>query len=273
MKAGRTTLLVAFGALVLALEYRRRARRRVEPWPRHTARNLVFAGLAALTVRLVETPIVLPAAALVERRGWGLTHAIQGPAWLRAAVAIALMDYTLYVWHIATHRVPLLWRFHVVHHVDLDLDATTALRFHAGELALSVPWRVAQIMAIGISPDTLLTWQALTLGSILFHHSNTRLRDGMERWLQWLVVTPQMHAVHHSVDDARRDRNFSSGLAVWDRLHRTFRVDAAADAVTVGVPGYERREAVTLKRALEMPFMPDPRTPASPCAPSPAPLP
>lgn len=254
MKAARTTLLVAFGALVLALEHRRRARRRIEPWPLHTARNLVFAGLAAATVRLVETPIVLPAAAFVERRGWGLAHAVRGPGWLRAAAAIALMDYTLYVWHIATHRVPLLWRFHLVHHVDLDLDATTALRFHAGELALSVPWRVAQILAIGISPEALLTWQALTLGSILFHHSNTRLPQPLERRLQWLVVTPQMHAVHHSVDDRQRDTNFSSGLAVWDRLHRTFCVDAAADAVTVGVPGYVEPRAVGLRRVLELPF-------------------
>ncbi|HVZ50222.1 MAG TPA: hypothetical protein VG916_15670, partial [Gemmatimonadaceae bacterium] len=121
MTIGRSVLLVAFAAGVLALEWRRRARRPIEPWPAHTARNLVFAGIAAATVRLVETPLVLPAASFVDRHGWGLTGALGGPAWLRALVAVALMDYTLYVWHIATHRVPLLWRFHLVHHIDRDL--------------------------------------------------------------------------------------------------------------------------------------------------------
>jgi sterol desaturase/sphingolipid hydroxylase (fatty acid hydroxylase superfamily) len=255
---GRPLLLVAFAGGVLALEWRRRARRRVEPWRVHTARNLVFAGIAAATVRLVETPLVLPAASFVDRHGWGLTGVLGGSAWLRALVALALMDYTLYVWHIATHRVPLLWRFHLVHHIDRDLDATTALRFHAGELALSVPWRLAQIIVIGVSPDVLVGWQTLTLASILFHHSNTRLSPRMERVLQHVVVTPQMHAIHHSVDTAQRDSNFSSGLALWDRAHHTFRVDAAADVVVIGVSGHDTSDATTLPRALLLPLAPDP---------------
>lgn len=253
-RPARLAALIAFGALLFVLERRRRARRPVEPWSVHTARNLAFAGIAAATVRLIETPLVLPAAALAMERGWGLTGAIGGPGWLKAGLAIVLMDYTLYVWHIATHRVPLLWRFHLVHHVDLDLDATTALRFHAGELALSVPWRLAQVVTIGVSPEVLVTWQALTLGSILFHHSNTLLPPRLERWLQWMVVTPQMHAVHHSVDDGQRNTNFSSGLAIWDRLHRTFRVDAAANEVEIGVPEHLDRAGARLGRVLILPL-------------------
>jgi len=259
MRLGSTALLIAFGIAVLALETVRRARRRVEPWPTHTARNLVFAGIAATTVRLLETPLALPAAAMVSRRGWGITAVIGGPPWLRVALAIALMDYTLYAWHIATHRVPLLWRFHLVHHVDLDLDASTALRFHAGELALSVPWRLAQIVAIGVDPATLIAWQSLTLASILFHHSNTLLPARVERLLQRVIVTPQMHAIHHSIDDRQRDTNFSSGLTVWDRLHGTFRVDAAADEIAIGVPGYLQRARVTIRRALALPWRTDTR--------------
>src|SRR3546814_2584537 len=107
------------------------------------------------------------------------------------------MYYTLYVWHLLLHRVPLLWRCHVAHHVDLDLDASTALRFHFAELALSVPWRAAQIVLIGVSPRALSVWQTALLLSVLFHHSNARLPPAMERRLNRLIVTPRMHGIHH----------------------------------------------------------------------------
>ena len=254
--------LVALAAgVVLLLERRYRARRYREPWLRHTARNLVVAGVAAATVSLLETPVTMPFAAWSDRRGWGLTHAIGGPPWLRAVVATLLLDYTLFLWHIGTHHVSLLWRFHLVHHVDLDLDASTAVRFHAGELALSVPWRLAQIAVIGVSPAALAVWQSMTLASILFHHSNTALPARVERAIGYLLVTPRMHAIHHSVDRAQRDRNFSSGLSIWDRLHRTLRLDRAASEVEIGIPGYLDRAAVTLPRIIELPLMPTARGP------------
>ncbi|MEO7271131.1 MAG: sterol desaturase family protein [Vicinamibacterales bacterium] len=247
-------LLLAAGAAVLALERRRRARPYVEPRLTHITRNLAIAGIAAATVQLVEAPLVVPLARLVERRRWGLTHAIGGPPWLRAAVAVLLLDYTLYLWHVLVHRVPALWRFHLVHHIDRDVDATTGLRFHAGELAASVPWRAAQLIVIGASPTALTVWQSLTLVSVLFHHSNTRLGDRMERWLSWIVATPRMHAMHHAVDPALLQANFSSGLAVWDRLHGTARFDVDAATVTVGVQGYLDPGAVSLRRSLALPF-------------------
>ena len=108
------------------------------------------------------------------------------------------MDYTLYVWHILTHRVPLLWRFHAVHHVDLDLDASTALRFHFGELAVSVPYRAAQIALLGVDAEALSYWQMFLSLSVLFHHSNVRLPREFESVLSWFVVTPRMHGIHHS---------------------------------------------------------------------------
>ena len=247
--------MVALAAgVVLLLERRYRARPYREPWLRHTSRNLMVGGIAAATVSLLETPLTMPFAALVARREWGLTHAMGGPPWLRAIVATLLLDYTLYLWHIGTHRVPVLWRFHLVHHVDLDLDASTAVRFHAGELALSVPWRLAQIALIGVSPASLAAWQSLTLASILFHHSNTALPARVERTIEYVLVTPRMHAIHHSVDREQRDRNFSSGLSLWDRLHRTLRLDRAATDVTIGIPGYLDETAVALPRIIELPL-------------------
>ena len=250
----RGSLLLAAAATVLVMERRHRARPYVESRSTHTTRNLAIAGLAAVTVQLLEAPVVMPLARTVARRRWGLSHAIGGPPWLRGVFAVLLLDYTLYLWHIVVHRVPWLWRFHLVHHVDLDLDATTGLRFHAGELAASIPWRAAQVVVLGVSPATLTVWQSLTLASVLFHHSNTRLSDRMERALSWIVTTPRMHAIHHSVNPAQLQSNFSSGLAVWDRLHRTARFDAAAGDVAIGVRGFLDPGEVSLPRVLGLPF-------------------
>src|SRR6185295_3873165 len=132
-------------------------------------------------------------AAAVERRRIGLVPALGLPAWIGVALAVVLLDYTLYLWHVLTHRVPFLWRFHLVHHVDLDLDASTALRFHFAELVISVPFRAAQILLIGVSPLAFSVWQTLLMLSILFHHSNVRLPVEVERRLNLLFVTPRMH--------------------------------------------------------------------------------
>ena len=250
----RVGLLVAAAAAILVLERRRQARPYVERRRLHRSRNLVMAGLAAATVHLLEAPLVVPLARVVARRKWGLTHVIGGRRWLRQLIAIALLDYTLYLWHIVVHRVAWLWRFHLVHHVDLDLDATTGLRFHAGELATSIPWRAAQVIVIGVTPQALAAWQTLTLLSVLFHHSNTALSEPVERALSWIVATPRMHAIHHSVDPCQQHSNFSSGLALWDRLHGTARFDAAAGEVIIGVDGHRDRRDARLGRILELPF-------------------
>lgn len=249
----RVGLLSAFTASLLALERRRRARAYVEHIGRHTGRNLVIAGVAACTVQALEIPVVMPLARLVTRRHWGLVRGGAG-SWQRDLAAVLLLDYTLYLWHRLAHHVPFLWRFHLAHHVDLDLDATTGLRFHAGELAASVPWRAAQIVAIGVSPRTLTAWQSLTLASILFHHSNVRLSPGADGVLSWLIATPTMHAIHHSIDPAQLQTNFSSGLTVWDRLHGTFRLDARPQDVVVGVLGHLDRKTATLGTFLTLPF-------------------
>jgi sterol desaturase/sphingolipid hydroxylase (fatty acid hydroxylase superfamily) len=249
----RGGLLLAVGGAVVLLERRRRARSYVEDVTVHTGRNLIVAGMAATTVQALEAPVVVPLAQFVVRRQWGLTRGIR-PSWLRDLIAVVLLDYTLYVWHILVHRVPWLWRFHLAHHVDLDLDASTGLRFHAGELAASVPWRAAQILAIGVSPRALTAWQSLTIASVLFHHSNARLSRRSERILSWIVSTPKMHAIHHSIDPTQLQTNFSSGLAIWDRLHGTFRFDSEPQDVVVGVLGYLDRDDAALRNVLKLPF-------------------
>lgn len=250
---GGAAALGIFGALVW-LENRRPLRRSVESKLVRTSRNLAVASVAAVALQLAERPIVEPLTKLVERKNLGLLKLIRLPRRLETVLAVVLLDYTLYVWHVLTHRVPFLWRFHVVHHIDLDLDASTALRFHFGELVVSVAWRAAQIVVIGVSPFAFAAWQAFLFPSILFHHSNVELPVGLEKKLQNFVVTPRMHGIHHSIRREETDSNWSSGLSVWDFLHKTLKTDVPQDEIIIGVPAYQEPDEVVLAQILAMPF-------------------
>jgi sterol desaturase/sphingolipid hydroxylase (fatty acid hydroxylase superfamily) len=251
----RVALSLGMLAALVLLERKRPLRRERESKLQRNSRNLVVASLAALTAQFLESPVIRPLASVVERRKLGLLKRLNLPRPLEILAAVILMDYTLYIWHIWTHRVPLLWRFHAVHHVDLDLDASTALRFHFGELAVSVPYRAAQVVLIGVDPEALSCWQMFLSLSILFHHSNVRLPHDFESALSWLLVTPRMHGIHHSNGPADANSNWSSGLACWDRLHRTFRFDAPPQGqIRIGVKGIDTEDRVRLPEILLQPF-------------------
>jgi sterol desaturase/sphingolipid hydroxylase (fatty acid hydroxylase superfamily) len=252
-----TVGLVAGTFLALALLERRwPLRRSVEPKLQRTGRNLAIAALGSVAVQVAEMPIVSRVAAAVERRRWGLLKRLRLPVSLEVAAAVLLMDYTLYVWHVLTHRVPALWRFHAVHHIDLDLDASTAVRFHFGELTLSTPWRVAQVVVIGTPPLALSIWQTGLLMSILFHHSNVELPLWLERRVSRVFVTPRMHGIHHSQVRDETDSNWSSGLTLWDWLHGTLRLNVPQREITIGVPAFTDPDEVTLPKMVVLPFVP-----------------
>lgn len=243
-----------FAVLVVAEARRPLRRRQAEPKLRHDLRNLAVAALSAATLRILEKPLVEPLSRRIERRRFGLLQWLRPPRWLEVPLAAALMDYTLYLWHVMTHRIPFLWRLHAVHHADLDLSATTALRFHFAEMAVSVPYRAAQVALLGVGPRALSAWQTALFVSILFHHSNLRLPLWLERHLVPFVVTPRMHGIHHSVVKEETDSNWSSGLTLWDRLHGTLRLDVPQECVKTGVATLRCPGQVTLPRILAMPF-------------------
>jgi sterol desaturase/sphingolipid hydroxylase (fatty acid hydroxylase superfamily) len=218
------------------LERRRPLRQATEPRAPRLVRNALTGATAAAVVAAAEMPLARRVAEAAERRHFGLVRRLGlSPAAERVA-GLVLLDYTLYLWHVLLHRVPALWRAHRFHHADRDLDVSTALRFHAAEMLWSVPWRLAQVAAIGVSHKTLELWGRLTLAEVMFHHSDVRLPARLERVLGWLVVTPRLHGIHHSDQAPHQRMNLSSGLAAWDVLHGTRCTNVPQAAITIGLP-------------------------------------
>ncbi len=246
-------ILVVGGAMLVA-EQLAPLRRAVEPKLRRVVRNLTVGGVSLASTSLLQAPLLQPVAAWIAREHIGLLQQVSWPRWLEILIAVVLLDYTLWWWHWATHRVPLLWRFHLVHHVDRDLDASTALRFHVGELVLSIGARAVQMIIIGVDPYALWLWQTILFASILFHHSNLRFPLALERVLVRFLVTPRMHGIHHSTYRNETDSNWSSILSWWDYLHRTMRLDVPQSEVVIGVPAYPNESDVTIGKLLLMPF-------------------
>lgn len=250
-----TGAVVAISALFIVVAERRRPlRRRTQAEPNRELVNLAMGAASALAILVAETPLVEPLARMAEERKRGIVRRLPLPEWARDIAGLLMMDYTFYLWHVLTHKVPLLWRLHLVHHVDLDLDASTALRFHALDMVVSAPWRAGQVALIGLSPRGLRLWQRFFFLSILFHHSNLRLPEGLERHLAWFLTTPRMHGIHHSAAKDETDSNWSSGFSFWDRLHGTFRLDVDQDAIAIGVPAYRDPADTGFGRSLSMPF-------------------
>jgi sterol desaturase/sphingolipid hydroxylase (fatty acid hydroxylase superfamily) len=245
----------AFAGIAI-LESRRPLRRRREPTARRVGRNLATAGLAAAVTAALQSALLAPLARRVDRERLGLLHRIAMPEALRTIVGVLLLDYTLWWWHFANHRVPLLWRFHLVHHVDLDLDASTGVRFHFGEMALSVFYRMAQFRLLGITERAASIWQRMLLVSIAFHHSNLRLPVDVEDRVVRVLVTPRMHGIHHSDVREETDSNWSSLFSWWDALHGTLRLDVPQEAIEIGVPAYQHPDDVTLPKITVLPFVP-----------------
>lgn len=186
--------------------------------------------------------------------GFGLLHWIRLPAPAEWIAAIVLFDCWQYWWHRLNHRLPFLWRFHAVHHADAELDASSGVRFHTGEIALSFVARLAVVPLLGITVPQLLVYEALSLPVILFHHANLRLPAAADRALRWLIVTPWMHYVHHSRWQPETDSNYASFLSVWDRLFGSFRLRERPQEIALGLDDWEEKDWRRLPGMLAAPF-------------------
>ncbi len=266
MKQRDVTVGLITTAAVIALliaERRRPSRASTQTEPRRTVRNIVMGAACMPVVHMIQKPLLERLTATVEHRRFGIAQ--QLPAPYRDLAAFLLLDWAMYGWHVATHKVPFLWRFHLVHHVDLDMDASTALRFHFADMAVSLPFRAAQVAIAGAGPRAHQAWQTFFFASVLFHHSRLRLSPRTERLLNRVVTTPGMHDIHHRADPAALDSNWSSGLSFWDHIHRTFRADWP-DA-PIGVPGQDAPLDFAQLLALPARSAPHANTPCRPAQP------
>ena len=248
------------GMFVLMGVWETRAPRRVRLLPRRARwlHNLALVVLNSVVLRLLFPTAAVGFALLAAERGWGLLNAFGVPFWWAFALSVIALDFVIYLQHAMFHAIPLLWRLHRVHHADADIDVTTGARFHPIEILLSMLIKFAAIAVIGAPAVAVLVFEVLLNATAMFNHANLRLHDSIDRVLRWMLVTPEMHRIHHSMETAEANSNFGFNLPWWDRLCGTYRERARLpqESMAIGVKGLTGRDsAVKLTGLLAMPFV------------------
>src|SRR6266404_3669524 len=231
--------ITIFSAMALweaATPRRPRSYSRFMRWPS----NLAIVALNTAFVRILLPATAASLALAGERRGWGLLNNLPVPAWMAVVASVVLLDVAIYLQHVMFHAVPALWRVHRMHHADLDFDVTTGTRFHPIEILLSMGLKVAVVAALGASPLGVLIFEIALNATSMFSHGNVGLPERADRLLRWLLVTPDMHRVHHSAVPEETNSNFGFNFPWWDRLFGTYRAQPAAGhlAMTIGLDSF-----------------------------------
>ncbi|MFW3615406.1 sterol desaturase family protein [Billgrantia antri] len=254
IRVGIFLLVLAAMALWEVLAARREQRiRRWQRWPG----NLLILVLDTLTVRLLFPLAAVGAALVAAERGWGLFHLVPAPLWLALPLSVLLLDAAIYFQHRLFHAVPWLWRLHRMHHADLEFDVTTGLRFHPLEIVISMGIKVAVVTLLGAPAVAVLIFEVLLNATSMFNHGNVRLPERLDRRLRLIVVTPDMHRVHHSIVRCETDSNFGFNLPWWDRLFGTYRdqPDAGHLNMTIGIAEFRDPRELRLDRMLIQPLL------------------
>jgi|DewCreStandDraft_4_1066084.scaffolds.fasta_scaffold00110_97 sterol desaturase/sphingolipid hydroxylase (fatty acid hydroxylase superfamily) len=260
-------VLAAMAAAELVSPRRRREIPRVLRW----TNNLALVALDTAILRLVFPVLAVGFAGIAQRHGFGLFNMVEPPPWLAILASVVLLDLVVYLQHVLFHAVPGLWRLHRVHHADLEIDVTTGLRFHPLEILLSMLIKLAAVAALGAPPVAVLLFEVILNGMAMFNHANVKLPERVDRLLRLVLVTPDMHRVHHSVVPAETNSNYGFNLSWWDRLLGTYRPQPAAghEGMTIGIELFRSLRELWLDRMLTQPF----RGPASGHALDPGPQP
>lgn len=235
-------------------------------WPRRVLRfgrawrwstgALLFVGNRA-TIRLLSLLVTLPAAALwAESEGIGLLRLVDLPIWVEVGLAFVLLDFAMWLQHLLMHRVPILWRMHKVHHADPDLDVSTAIRFHPFEIAVSLLWKAAWVILLGAPAFVILAFEAWLTANAAFNHGNIELPPRLDRWLRRLLVTPDMHLVHHSTEINEQQSNYGFALSLWDRLFGTYAIESknGRDRQAIGLAELQDSQPTRILHALRLPL-------------------
>lgn len=243
---------VLFALLELALPFRRASQPRERRW----LANLALFAIDTLAVRLLLPLAMVGTAVLAEERGWGLFNLAEAPVWLAFVLTVLALDMAIYLQHWATHRVPILWRLHRVHHTDRDFDLTTAARFHPLEILLSTAYKGAVVAALGAPAMAVFVFEAGFVVLTLWTHTNLALPDGLDRMVRWFVVTPTMHRVHHSERRPETDSNYGTFLSCWDRLFGSYtaRAQEPQQSMAIGLADWRGEQTARLGFTLLLPF-------------------
>jgi sterol desaturase/sphingolipid hydroxylase (fatty acid hydroxylase superfamily) len=248
-----------FGVLVIMALWEFAAPRRRHDMPRllRWSNNLALVFLDTMIVRLALPVTAVALAAAGTRSGWGLLNVYGLPGWLSFIIALAVLDLAIYLQHVMFHAVPALWRLHRMHHADLDFDVTTGLRFHPAEILLSMLLKFAVIAAIGAPAAAVLVFEVLLSATAMFNHGNVRLPAAVDKALRLIIVTPDMHRVHHSIHPHETNSNFGFNIPWWDRLFGTYRPrpQDGHESMTIGIGQFRTRRDLWLDRMLMQPLI------------------
>ena len=214
----------------------------------------------SIILRIVFVSGAIGASLLAEQKGWGLLHFLIWPMWTEVIVAIVVMDLVVYSQHILFHKMPVLWRLHKVHHSDMEFDVTTAVRFHPVEIVISMLIKIGTIMVVGVSPSAVLIFEILLNATAMFNHSNVRIPLQLDRLLRWMVVTPDMHRVHHSVITEETNSNFGFNLPWWDGAFGTYLSQPCLghEHMTIGLEQFRDPARLSWLGLLSLPYKAEP---------------
>jgi len=223
--------------------------------------NLALTGIDILVVRLMFGAAAVGAAQFAEINGWGIFNYLDLWSGLEIIAVVIILDLMIYIQHVVVHMIPFFWQFHIVHHSDLDLDVSSGLRFHPIEIMGSMLFKIGLVFALGPAPIAVVIFEAVLNGMSQFSHSNITLPEKLDRLLRFVIVTPDMHRIHHSVEKMETSSNFGFNLSIWDRFLGTYIQDAKREQpkITIGVDQFRTSEEVSLKNLLLMPFKVIPR--------------
>ncbi|MBN2159305.1 MAG: sterol desaturase family protein [Spirochaetes bacterium] len=222
--------------------------------------NFSIIFFNSILLRLIFPVLPLTVAVIARERGWGIMNYFDIPVWLAVPLGLILLDLVAYLQHVMFHTLPILWRLHLVHHADIDVDVTTGLRFHPMEVILFMIIRLAAVSVIGPDPLAVAVYEIALGGMLLFGHGNVRMVPSLDRALRFIAVTPDMHRVHHSSEAIEANGNFGFILSWWDRLFGTYREQPAAghEGMTLGLAQYRDPAALSLPRLMALPFVAEP---------------
>ena len=249
-----STIFVVMAVWELAAPRRPRSIGRSARWPG----NILVVVIDTVVVRILLPTSAVTVALAVDAQGWGLLQLVTLPLWVAALLSVVLLDLAIYAQHVVFHYVPVLWRLHRMHHADIDIDVTTGARFHPVEILLSMCIKFALIVILGAPAVGVLIFEVILNATAMFNHSNVNVSARIDRWLRCLVVTPDMHRVHHSIVGRETNSNFGFNLPWWDRIFSTYRAQPVAghQAMTIGIEQFRDPRELRIDRMLLQPLRP-----------------